>query len=286
MSENPSPLPIDPVAARRWQARRPEATPWLHEEVARRMAERLGWIRLPVQDWALWEPEHAGRLARDLVARHHPSSRCMEVHDVPAPAASTATEKRWWQRLGRKTEAGVVSAETLAESSVQLLWANMLAHHEPDPRALIERWHRTLTVGGFLMFSCLGPDTLRELRAVYQALGWTPPAHEFTDMHDWGDRLLTAGFGDPVMDMEYITLSFDTPARLLQELRELGRNLHPQRHAGWRTPRWQQRLEQALDTQLRPQSGGPLTLSFELVYGHAVKPEPRQPISISARRRA
>jgi malonyl-CoA O-methyltransferase len=62
------------------------------------------------------------------------------------------------------------------------------------------------------MFSCLGPDTLRELRALYAALGWPPPAHEFTDMHDWGDMLVASGFAEPVMDMERITLSFATPS--------------------------------------------------------------------------
>ena len=46
------------------------------------------------------------------------------------------------------------------------------------------------------MFSCLGPDTLRELRAVYAALGWPVPSHTFTDMHDWGDMLVQAGFAD------------------------------------------------------------------------------------------
>jgi malonyl-CoA O-methyltransferase len=63
------------------------------------------------------------------------------------------------------------------------------------------------------MFSCFGPDTLRELREhLPVALGWPAPAHEFTDMHDWGDMLAQAGFAEPVMDMERITLTFPTPA--------------------------------------------------------------------------
>ena len=43
---------------------------------------------------------------------------------------------------------------------------------------------------------------------------------------DWGDMLASNGFAEPVMDMERITLTFETPERLLQELRGLGRNLH------------------------------------------------------------
>jgi malonyl-CoA O-methyltransferase len=88
-----------------------------------------------------------------------------------------------------------------------MLWANMQLHMAADPQALIAQWQQALEVDGFLMFSCLGPDTLRELRAVYAALGWPPPAHEFTDMHDWGDMLVASGFAEPVIDMERITLS-------------------------------------------------------------------------------
>jgi malonyl-CoA O-methyltransferase len=129
------------------------------------------------------------------------------------------------------------------------------------------------------MFSCLGPNTLRELRALYAAQGWPPPAQEFADMRDWGSRLLTAGFADPVMDTERITLTFETPARLLAELRELGRNLHPARHAALRTPRWRERLERALNQHLRPAGGGPLQLTFEILYGHALKAAPRRAVA-------
>ena len=144
----------------------------------------------------------------------------------------------------------------------------MALHMAADPQALMAQWHRALAVDGFLMFSCLGPDTLMELRGLYQRLGWPAPSHEFTDMHDWGDMLAGAGFAEPVMDMERITLTFETPQRLLQELRGLGRNLHPQRFAGLRGRGWHGQLQQAL-------AGAPLQLTFEVIYGHAFKPAPR-----------
>jgi malonyl-CoA O-methyltransferase len=37
---------------------------------------------------------------------------------------------------------------------------------------------------------------------------------ELTDMHDWGD-IKTDRFCEPVMDMERITLTYETPQRLL-----------------------------------------------------------------------
>jgi malonyl-CoA O-methyltransferase len=157
-----------------------------------------------------------------------------------------------------------------------MLWANMALHTEADPQALIARWHRALAVDGYLMFSCLGPDTLRELHAVYATLGWPPAGHAFTDMHDWGDMLVHAGFAEPVMDMERITLTFATPERLVQELRELGCNLHPGRFPALRGRRWRERLYGALTERLAdPAQGGQLALTFEIIYGHAFKPAPR-----------
>jgi malonyl-CoA O-methyltransferase len=129
------------------------------------------------------------------------------------------------------------------------------------------------------MFSCFGPDTLRELRQLHAQKGWPAPAHEFTDMHDWGDMLVHAGFAEPVMDMERITLSYETPERLLAELRELGRNLSNERFAALRGRQWRQQLMQALMGLARPEEGGRLSLSFEIVYGHALKPRARAKVA-------
>jgi malonyl-CoA O-methyltransferase len=95
-------------------------------------------------------------------------------------------------------------------------------------------------------------------------------------MHDWGDMLVQAGFAEPVMDMERITLNFSSPETLLAELRTLGRNLHPQRFAGLRGRAWRRALGETLArTQADPSSPGRLRLRFEIIYGHAFKPPPR-----------
>jgi malonyl-CoA O-methyltransferase len=154
----------------------------------------------------------------------------------------------------------------------------MALHEAADPQALLADWHRALKVDGFVMFSCLGPDTARELRAVYARLGWPPAGHELTDMHDWGDMLVQTGFAEPVMDMERITLTYETPARLLQELAELGRNFHPARFAGLRGRGWKAQLEQALADQLTGPDGR-LSLTFEVIYGHALKAAPKFKVS-------
>ena len=91
-------------------------------------------------------------------------------------------------------------------------------------------------------------------------------------MHDWGDMLAGVGFAEPVMDMERITLTFETPERLLQELRGIGRNLQPQRFAGLRGRQWRAQLLDALGQ-------APLQLTFEVIYGHALKVAPKLTVS-------
>ena len=94
-------------------------------------------------------------------------------------------------------------------------------------------------------------------------------------MHDWGDMLIQAGFAEPVMDMERITLTFATPERLLQELRELGRNLSSQRDTRTHGRGWLQQLKHGLRTLERD---GSIALTFEVIYGHALQPEPRHKV--------
>jgi malonyl-CoA O-methyltransferase len=253
-------------------------SPWLHEEVARRMEERLQWIVKIPQRWLHWAPLRGGLQAQELLAKRYPKSECFVI-ETPverAQAAHKLIAKDWWNPGAWRARA--VRFELPAQP-VDMLWANMALHMEPDPLALIERWHSLVDADGFVMFSCLGPDTLRQLRAVYAEMGWPPAAHEFTDMHDWGDMLARVGFAEPVMDMEHITLTFTSAERLLAELRELGRNLHPARFAGLRGRGWRERLLSAITQKMgNPMEGGRLELTFEIIYGHAFKPQPRMPV--------
>ncbi|GKS74783.1 methyltransferase domain-containing protein [Acidovorax sp. SUPP950] len=277
------PPTIDPPAAARWHAAAPASSPWLHEEVARRMDDRLQWIRQAPAAWCDWDPVRGGLQAHALVRQRYPQAACQVAETAVRrqPVAEQALGAAWWSPSrwgGRAPKFGLP-----ADGSVNMVWSNMALHTAADPQRLIGQWHRALAVDGYLMFSCLGPDTVRELHAVYAELGWPPAGHAMTDMHDWGDMLVQAGFAEPVMDMERIRLTFATPARLLQELRELGCNLHPARFPALRGRRWRERLEQALADRLAdPNEGGQLALTFEIVYGHAFKPAPRLRVSESS----
>ncbi|MBA4059591.1 MAG: biotin synthase [Verminephrobacter sp.] len=275
------PPTIDPTAAARWHESAPALSPWLHEEVARRMEDRLQWIRQAPAAWCHWEAVRGGLEGHALVSARYPKARCFVVETTrkAREVASQSLSKPWWSRWTGEQ----VRLEMPDEGAVQMLWANMALHMVSDPQALMAQWHRALAVDGYLMFSCLGPDTAKELRTVYADMGWPPAGHAFTDMHDWGDMLVQAGFAEPVMDMERITLTFATPQRLLEELRELGCNLHPGRFAALRGRAWREQLYKALEQRLIDRSGsGQLSLTFEIIYGHAFKPAPRVRVSSSS----
>ena len=273
------PPTLDPIAVARWQRIAPLASPWLHEEVASRMLDRLQWIKLQPQAWAHWGAVRGGLANHQKLVKTYPKSVCFiaESQQIRVQAAIKNIARRWWQPTDWFRPG--IHFETPPPASVDMLWANMALHEADDPQALLAQWHSALKVGGFLMFSCLGPDTAIELRELYQHLGWPAAGHDLTDMHDWGDMLVQAGFAEPVMDMERITLTYETPERLLQELRGLGRNFHPARFAGLRGRQWRARLESELAQRLKLGPDGRLSLTFEVIYGHALKPQPKIKVS-------
>jgi malonyl-CoA O-methyltransferase len=271
-----SPVPgLDAVAARRWRLRPREDSPWLHEEVAARMAERLRWIKSVPQHWVDWAPLLGGLQGHQAVAAQYPQARVT----LAAEGAQAAAERlRVQARSGWKPwrwSSGPSWTVHPEPESADLLWANMALHLEDRPRQLLRRWHAALRVDGFLMFSCLGPDSLKELRLVFEREGWPVPTPAYTDMHDWGDMLVEVGFAEPVMDMERIVLTYPNARRLLQDLRDGGRNFATGRFAGLRGRGWLQALEEALERGLPRDAAGQLVLTVEVVYGHAFKAAPR-----------
>ena len=261
------------------------------------MAERLPVIRLQptlVLDWCA-----SSGASREVLARAYPRARVVAVEPDGAPpeVAVAAPEPRSWLPWPWRAKPGPAAQTTSAPAvgppgqagqaaqavqAVQagLVWANMALHHVADPQAEMRHWQRALQVDGFLMFSTLGPGSLALLREVYREAGWPSPHAPFVDMHDLGDMLVEAGFADPVMDQEPLTLTYDDPARLLAELRGLGGNADPARTPGLRTPRWRARLLAALRERA---IGGRIRLGFEVVYGHAFRPAPRLRLDGEAR---
>lgn len=296
-SPQTAPRPVDGVALQRVRERlqRSAQPPWLHGEVARRMAERLPLFKQQPGQVLDWWP--AGGASQTVLQAGLPAAVHMALGQDPltasagsrAPGDSVDASARtgWLDRVRRwtstpaKPEAAArvqwLGASALpAQGSADLVWANMLLHHVHEPSSLFSQWHDALAVGGYLMFSTLGPGSLETLRTLYRRQGWGEPMGPLVDMHDWGDMLVEAGFADPVMDQETLNLHWTGAAPCLVELRTLGANVHPDRRPGLRTPRWRLALEQALlQTASMPGQPDRVELNFEIVYGHAFKAAPR-----------
>lgn len=264
--------PVDEVALAR-QRRRLGAgpVPWLHDEVSRRMAERLPFIRLKPDRVLVSGPSPADSVGR--LREAYPRARIDAVR--PAGADAKDASRRWWSlRRDAAAPDAWVHAAQVAPASAQLLWSNLELHWADDLPGEFERWKRALGEGGFLMFATLGPGSLIPLADLYRRQGWGEAFAPFVDMHDLGDMLVKAGFADPVMDQETLQLSWPGPGELLREMRSLGGNAAPGRHPGLRTPGWRTRLERALAALAGP-DGRP-ALPVEVVYGHAFVAAPRR----------
>jgi malonyl-CoA O-methyltransferase len=146
----------------------------------------------------------------------------------------------------------------IGAAAVDFVWCNMALHWLSDPLPALREFARVLASEGLLMFSTLGPDTLKELRGAAGAAR----VHAFIDMHDLGDMLIAAGFAAPVMDMEIIHLAYHRERNLLDDLRASGQtSARADRPRGLAGRRFVENLRANL----------PARATFEVVYGHAWK---------------
>ncbi|HWJ93126.1 MAG TPA: methyltransferase domain-containing protein [Telluria sp.] len=263
--------------------RRVAESDFLRREIASRLHEKLSVVKL-APERVLDAGCGAGA---DLALLHktYPAAQVLGVDISPAMVevakAPAAGQRGLNQLLSRlmpaKTGVDVLCADfgnlPLGPNSVDLLWSNLALHWHPQPDRVFAEWRRVLKVDGLLMFSNFGPDTFRELRTAFAAMDESPHALPFVDMHDFGDQLVEAGFTTPVMDMEQITVTYDTAAALLDDVRAFGGNpLATRRRSLVGRAAWQKMLA-ALEAQRR--SDGKLVLTFEVIYGHAFRPEPK-----------
>jgi len=257
---------IDARAARRHFGRAAAtylAAARLETEVGTRMLERLDYVRIAparILDAGSGPAPQAAALGR-----RYPGAQLLAV-DFSLPLLRQARAVGWLARLRGARRPAAICASLgrlpFAAGSVQLLWSNMALHWVQEPRAALAEFHRVLAPEGLLMFSTLGPDTLKELRA---AAG-EGRVHSFADMHDLGDWLVAAGFSAPVMDAETINLVYRDLAKLLADLRASGQtNARADRARGLAGKRLRTALAQA---------GSRATC--EVVYGHAWKGAPRR----------
>jgi malonyl-CoA O-methyltransferase len=252
-----------------------DASAVLQREVCMRMLERLEYIKLRPERM-LDAGSGTGWGTRRL-AQRYPDAQMIAL-DIAGSMLQTARGSYgWWQKLfgGSKQMqvCGDIEALPLAANSVGMVWSNLTVQWCNDLPATFAELHRVLKVDGLLMFSTLGPDTLKELRRSFNGVDRHNHLNRFTDMHDIGDMLVHSGFAEPVMDMEYFTLTYADVRGVLQDLKSIGaHNATAGRGRGLMGKNAWARL---VENYERLRSNGKLPATFEVVYGHAWKPQPR-----------
>lgn len=174
---------------------------------------------------------------------------------------------------GGELVCGDLAQLPFAAGSIDLLWSNLALHWHPQPDRVFAEWRRVLRVDGLLMFSCFGPDTFKEVRSAFEGIDPAQHTLSFVDMHDFGDMLINAGFSTPVMDMESITVTYDSTDKLFADVRAWGGNPLATRRRGMLGKHAWAAAVKRLEQGRRPD--GKIGLTFEVVYGHAFRPAPR-----------
>jgi malonyl-CoA O-methyltransferase len=220
------------------------------------MLQKLDIVKLEVRD-ALLIPDFPGEHGA-LFRKRFPGAA---LHGVFAEDLSGLAALRF--RLGQKFRRvfrgeSSIDLESflrtgrleLPDNSVDLVFSDLLLQDLPQPQLFLKECWRVLREGGLLTFSYLGPDTGKELFAleVSQPLSLKRLASPW-DMHDIGDALLGERFSDPVMDMEFITLDYESATLMLSDAGALG---------------LLEAVPSANDERQLPKK-----LTLELVYGHA-----------------
>ncbi len=155
------------------------------------------------------------------------------------------------------------------DEGFDLIWSVGLLAHLSDLRATLGFWAKALAPEGLLMIATLGPDSFRTLAMALADFSQDRHGPGYPDMHDIGDALVSFGLANPVMDAEWIDLSYSSAESALHDLRLLGGNPLLARPQGLGTRQWRARVLAAIESLRKD---GKIRLTVELVFGHAWAP--------------
>lgn len=235
----------------------------VHAEIRARLMERLDVVRL-VPSVVLDLGAGTGHAARTLQDRYS-SARVLALDLSPGMLARAKKQQRLFRRFDRV--AGAAEQLPLRDASVDLVFSNLMLQWCSRPDAVFAEVRRVLRRDGLVTFTTLGPDSLQELRQAWVRVDGHTHVHGFIDMHDLGDALMRAGFAEPVMDTERLTVTYRDPQTLLAELVGSGSaNVAHGRRRGLVGRTARQRWIEAYEAARRD---GVLPITLEVVYGHA-----------------
>jgi len=241
-----------------------DAAAVLQREIAKRMGERLDYIKLQ-PEVVLDAGCGTGFITKDLLKRYPKSS--VVALDLALNMTRKTKQQGGWLR---KPKLVCSDAEQLPfkNESVDLIVSNLMIQWSNDLNKMFEGFHTVIKPNGLLLFSTFGPDTLKEIRESWSRVDKNPHTSSFVDMHEIGDALLKAGFVNPVTDMELITMTYSNVRQLMNDIKEIGAsNTHNERSKGLMGKEKFKAFEQAYDDFKT--SDGLYPATWEVIYGHA-----------------
>lgn len=238
----------------------------LQQEVASRLLERLDYIRLQ-PNTVLDLGCGTGVITADMLKRY-PKAQIVALDLAVGMLKKTQQHGRGWLR--KKPHCLCADAERLPlkDNAVDLLISNLMLQWSNDLPSVFSGFERIIAPKGLLLFTTFGPDTLKEIRESWATVDSVPHTSQFTDMHDIGDALLKAGFIDPVMDMEIITMTYDSVRDVMRDIKNIGASNATQGCA--KGLMGKQRLA-AFETayEIFKKNDGSFPVTWEVLYGHA-----------------
>jgi len=246
----------------------------IHREVGARLLEHLDPIR--IEPSLIVDAGCGTGGSLDALVRRFPRAMLAGVDLAPSMLRHARARAPLWRRaVGYKVPhlvCGDAERLPIATGAAGLVFSNLVLQW-CHPSAFFAEAARVLPVGGLFLFSTFGPDTLRELRTSFAAADASPHVNAFVDMHDLGDALVQAGFADPVMEMEVVTLEYGSVESLARDLKAVGATAIPARaHGLLGKSRWK-RMAERYESFRRD---GALPATYEVIYGHAWKVAPKR----------
>ena len=234
----------------------------VHSEARTRILARLPFFKLAPRR-ILDLGAATGKASLELAAVF-PDARVLAVDLCWHMAARARARCRHLDR----TAAITADAERIPvrDGSIDLVFANLLLPW-CDPREVFHEAARVLREGGLLLFTSVGPDTLREVRLAWSEVDDALHVHGFTDMHDLGDMANQAGLAEPVLDVDRLTVTYADLDSLVAELRACGATNvgHGRRAQLTGRSRWRAFSERMASQR----TAAGLSISVELIFGQA-----------------